>query len=512
MKEDQRRAELKARAAALQEQAKLEQAKLALRLKEEKLRIRTNVSDARVRVIEEMEMNERGSDSTSCSPASPDSPDAQPYVPAPDLGSITKELRKPQIELQKFGGDPMEYPRFLRQFKTRIVAYTDSDDERLSYLEQYTTADAHKIVKGYSHLESTVGYKAAMDKLKNRYGDPEVIAAAYIKRALDWPVIKPDNAKALDDFAVFLMECQHAVGSVQAGQVLEYADHIRQLVKKLPFYLHDRWRTIVQRTRDSERLVRFKHLVDFVRGEAKKATDPLYGRDVLSADNGKIAGGKQFYSKAKGGMRSLASSTENGGSDRPTQGSTETNWGRAKKFAFEAPCVFCKNANHAMNQCENVIAKPANERSEFVKANRLCFGCLKLGHRKRECRGREACKSNVSFCTDKLAKQWGVTGQKRTIILDTMGTPHSMTTHRISGLEISDLDGRDHVRLPPLYTKKRIPATQRHISTQHDIERWDHLQGITLPTLDADIGLLIGNNVPDAYTPQLIRTGPRGSP
>ncbi|XP_014677761.1 PREDICTED: uncharacterized protein LOC106817594 [Priapulus caudatus] len=459
----------------------------------------------------------------------------------------------------------MEYPRFLRQFKTRIVAYTDSEDERLSYLEQYTTADAHNIVKGYSHLESTVGYKATMDELKTRYGDTEVVAAAYIKRALDWPVIKPDNAKALDDFAVFLMECQHAVGSIQAGQVLEYADHIRQLLKKLPFYLHDRWKTTVQRTKSSERVVQFKHL--------KTERQP------------QSTGGKQFYSKAKGGMRSLASSAENGGSDRPTQGSTETNWGRAKKFAFEAPCGFCKDANHAMNQCKKFIA---NGRSEFVKANRLCFGCLKLGHRKREYRGREACKkcgdkhstllhderrvrppsqpqgktsntwatvtanealcsmgagdagectmaivpvlvrtqnnttvetyafldtgSNVSFCTDKLARQLGVTGQKRTIILDTIGTPHCMTTRRISDLEISDLDGSDHVRLLPLYTKKRIPVTQRHIPTQHDIERWDHLQGITLPTLDADIGLPIGNNVPDAYTPQLIQTGPRGSP
>ena len=35
---------------------------------------------------------------------------------------------------------------------------------------------------------------------------------------------------------------------------------------------------------------------------------------------------------------------------------------------------------------------------------------------------------------------------------------------------------------------------------------------IRLPHIDAEIGLLIGNNVPDAYSPLEIRTGPKGSP
>ncbi|CAC5382830.1 unnamed protein product [Mytilus coruscus] len=37
-------------------------------------------------------------------------------------------------------------------------------------------------------------------------------------------------------------------------------------------------------------------------------------------------------------------------------------------------------------------------------------------------------------------------------------------------------------------------------------------RGITWPKLDASIGLMIGNNVPDAYTPFEVATGPSGSP
>jgi hypothetical protein len=38
------------------------------------------------------------------------------------------------------------------------------------------------------------------------------------------------------------------------------------------------------------------------------------------------------------------------------------------------------------------------------------------------------------------------------------------------------------------------------------------MTGVILPEVDAEIGLLLGNNVPDAYVPLEVRTGPRGSP
>jgi hypothetical protein len=41
---------------------------------------------------------------------------------------------------------------------------------------------------------------------------------------------------------------------------------------------------------------------------------------------------------------------------------------------------------------------------------------------------------------------------------------------------------------------------------------WIHLSNITLPNVTAEIGLLIGSNVPDAYAPFEVVTGPSGSP
>ena len=37
----------------------------------------------------------------------------------------------------------------------------------------------------------------------NRYGDSDMIAQAYMKKTLDWPIIESDNGKALDEYAIF---------------------------------------------------------------------------------------------------------------------------------------------------------------------------------------------------------------------------------------------------------------------------------------------------------------------
>ena len=56
---------------------------------------------------------------------------------------------------------------------------------------------------GYTNLDSSTGYAAAIKELNNRYGNEEVIASAYVQKALNWPVIKISDVKALDDTLFF---------------------------------------------------------------------------------------------------------------------------------------------------------------------------------------------------------------------------------------------------------------------------------------------------------------------
>ncbi|VDI48901.1 Hypothetical predicted protein [Mytilus galloprovincialis] len=57
-----------------------------------------------------------------------------------------------------------------------------------------------------------------------------------------------------------------------------------------------------------------------------------------------------------------------------------------------------------------------------------------------------------------------------------------------------------------------MPVAKTHIPTNEEIVKWPHLNNIVLPDINGTIGLMIGNNVPDAYTPYDIATGSVGSP
>ena len=76
----------------------------------------------------------------------------------------------------------------------------------MASLTQYTTGKATQVVLGFAHLSDTHAFTYAMAKLKERYGDKELIAHTYVQKALDWPSIKASFPKSLDKYATSLAE------------------------------------------------------------------------------------------------------------------------------------------------------------------------------------------------------------------------------------------------------------------------------------------------------------------
>ena len=115
------------------------------------------------------------------------------------LGEVLLELQKPKLEIKKFDGDCPSFTKFMRQFKSRIEKICN-DDEKMAYLEQFTTGEAHRIVTEYSFLPSDVGYKATVKEQSRRYGDAEMMANSYVQQVLQWPSIKAEDPKSIDAF------------------------------------------------------------------------------------------------------------------------------------------------------------------------------------------------------------------------------------------------------------------------------------------------------------------------
>ena len=147
---------------------------------------------------------------------------------------VARELKKPAADIDKFSGDPLKFVQFRRQFTTRIVTNSDSYDETMTFLLQFTTGEAHTIAAGYAHLDAQLGFNATWEEYNRRYGDPEVVAQSYVTKALDWPQIKPDDHCGLDCFGIFLRECLFAIHEVEAVKILEYSENLRRLCRSCP--------------------------------------------------------------------------------------------------------------------------------------------------------------------------------------------------------------------------------------------------------------------------------------
>ena len=637
IKEGQRLAELKARATSLKKKQALEEAKLKLRMEEEELELESEivVAAARFKAVEEIESANQGQEITF-SPQHEDvskerqthsvtsatgtqmvgmsqakgvvlDPDSKPFVPkqlqnthgtlqssteAPledALFSVLRHMRKPISDVKKFGGDPLEYQKFMRQFNSRVVINCDDYNEKLNYLDQYTYEEANKIVSGFSYLDAEQGYRSALAELADRYGDSHVIVNAFVRKALNWPCVKPDNVKGLDEFSLFLTECENAVQGTQAIRLLEYPDNLRRIVAKLPAYLQHKWRSMVQDFKDEGKEVSLSSLVWFLKRESKKANDPIWGRSAMAGTSeAKKIPVKQPTQSKNGSFATGISQSQVSVPRRDLQ---------VKQSATTSPCWYC-DRDHVMINCPILIKLPFSEKSDVIKAKGLCFGCLKPGHLKKSCRNKATCEhcggqhptvmhtldrqnsqlprseqtkvhvnvskastdnkrdqfaegvcsfvgsregqctmaiipvkvrsknglkavdtyafldpsSSVTFCSEDLMHHLGAGGKTAKITVNTMTKPETILTHIIKDLEICDMSMNNVIKLPTVYSKDKMPVSKIHIPTTDDLVQWPHLQHIDLPHIDSNIDLLIGNNVPDAYSPIEVVSGPRGTP
>ena len=286
-----------------------------------------------------------------------------------EMSQLIRQLKKPQCDITKFSGDPLRYRKFLRQFEMRILANTDDDDERVNYLELYTVGEANRIVQSLSHLPAKEAYAAVRREFEDRYGDTEIIAASFVSKALQWPVIRPNDVKALNDCSIFLSECFYAVSSLDSLKILEYPDNLRKLVCKLPIFMHHQWRNIVFKCKENSTSAGFKVLAEFVLAESKKASHPVFGKEALSSD---IVEKKVRPRSSFAGVANPEETTAEVVENEETQPMTKTVsfvkvQGDYKSPAFTSPCIHC-DKGHFLDSCESVPKLQFSERLQVLRS------------------------------------------------------------------------------------------------------------------------------------------------
>ncbi|XP_068250223.1 uncharacterized protein [Palaemon carinicauda] len=266
-----------------------------------------------------------------------------PMAPAPESfyqsqQQLAAAMMLPHAEVTKFCGDLLEYASFMLAFNDRIVPHTTSDSNRLYFLNQHLEGKPKSLIAGCMFMNASEGYIEAKRLLDKVYGDPYKVSMAYIDKLTKWPQVRGDNSESLQEYALYLVKCNHTMQSLSNMQVLNDSPNLQ-------------------------------------RNAAEAAMDPVFSREAL----GKVC----VFSKAK---------ANNGSSQTKQKSFAVTVQPSNSANQYTRKCQLC-SGHHDLEECPQFLHRSVDERREFVKVNRLCFSCLGNNHTSKRCLNRRQCKT-----------------------------------------------------------------------------------------------------------------------
>ena len=93
-----------------------------------------------------------------------------------------------------------------------------------------------------------------------------------------------------------------------------------------------------------------------------------------------------------------------------------------------------------------------------------------------------------------------------------MGQEQVIDSNIVRGLEICGLESDKMIELPSVFTQHEMSVSKNDIVNQSDLKRWPYLKDVHLPSLDAEVELLVGNNCVEAFEPWEIINSEKGGP
>ncbi|CAI5661726.1 unnamed protein product [Oreochromis niloticus] len=277
--------------------------------------------------------------------------------------------RLPVPEPTIFSGDPIRYNDWKISFQTLIDRKNIPVEEKTYYLRKYVSGPARKAIEGYFPLGTESAYYAAWTVLKERYGNPFLVAKAFRDKLDAWPKISSKGSMELQAFADFLCCCKTAMSQMKGLEVLNDCNENQKMLAKLPDWLTSRWnRKVTEVQEETHTFPSFSQFVDFISREAKIACNPITSLYALKPSE--TEGAKTTRNRGNG-AKVLAT--------------------RSNERTVSASCVYCERSGHSLLKCRRFINESIVERLKFVQDKKLCFGCLNSGHRSKDCESRETC-------------------------------------------------------------------------------------------------------------------------
>ena len=190
---------------------------------------------------------------------------------------LVNEHSAPEIDIDVFGEDPLEFHYFMAAFDEAVEKKIEELRGKLIRQVKCTTKEVKEMVTNCIQLPPKEVYETAKQQMDKLYGDPHRVVVAYYKEIKHWPQIKQGDAEAYREFHNFLLKCEN-ITQLQTWNVLDTPEIV--LLSNVTG--KTRWSTtvlLIRRKKGKEpELVDF---IDFVNNENLIASDPLFSKEAV---------------------------------------------------------------------------------------------------------------------------------------------------------------------------------------------------------------------------------------
>ena len=256
-----------------------------------------------------------------------------------DSKRFETSIKLPRIEITKFNGELTKWKSFIDTFEAAIDKSSLSDVEKFNYLKGYLQDNALKTIEGLSLTNEN--YPKALDLLKERYGNVQMIISAHMSELLKLQPITSEEDVSYLRFFYDNIE-SHVRSLLSLG--VDSKNYGALLSPIIMERLLNELRLIISRNLKGEGWD-LTRLLEILREEIKARETCILPQENSEVDIQPPYSQSALFTKTKS--------------------------------TSQIKCLFCRGP-HYSDKCDQVT--DLNTRKEHIKNQKRCFICLKSGH------------------------------------------------------------------------------------------------------------------------------------
>lgn len=277
----------------------------------------------------------------------------RPSAPGATCSDPSARVKLPKITLPRFNGNLMRWTAFWDSYHSAIHTSRQlSDVDKFNYLRSLLDNTAYEAIAGLAL--SAANYQEAIEVLKKRFGNRQLIISRHMESLLSVTAISSDHQ--LMDLRRLYDQSETNIRSLKALGV-EPASYGTMLSSVLLTKLPPELRLIVSR---------------------KISSDDLDMDSLLKTFEQELTARERANNTS-----SQPSPRRNTGQGRPPTS--------ALIAGIQGPpsCCYCEQS-HSSADCTSV--SDVDARKKILMNSGRCFNCLRKNHRSRDCRSSSKCK------------------------------------------------------------------------------------------------------------------------